>query len=73
MGFSKSLNWRKSNEIQKKPYYLCFIQYHNRKLAIKIFVEKFAKQPAEIFVEKRFLWLDQFWRNRYQVAYLITP
>jgi hypothetical protein len=42
---------------RKRVYYLCFTQYHDRKLAIKTFVEKFAKQPAEIFVEKRILWL----------------
>lgn len=42
---------------EKRVYYLTFTQDHDRKLAIKTFVEKFGKQPEKIFVEKGVLWL----------------
>ena len=42
---------------KKRVYYLTFTKDHDRDLAIKSFSEKFGKQPAKIFVEKRVLWL----------------
>ena len=42
---------------KKRVYYLTFTKDHDRDLAIKTFAKKFGKQPAEIFIEKRVLWL----------------
>ena len=42
---------------EKRVYYLTFTKDHDRDQAIKAFAKKFGRQPAEIFVENRVLWL----------------
>lgn len=45
------------NPKEKRAYYLCFSKDHDRDLAVKTFIEKYGKQPEEIFLEKKVLWL----------------